>query len=129
MSAVDTPAAFLWPANTVYMTGLEVASGTFGVVASSISVGALLGELGGVLAGLAAIAGIVLSVATGNARRRRQYEDDIRAAFERGRAAEQASRAQIIDDLTEARRERDEYHERYLNLLENRPRPPRRRGD
>lgn len=120
MSAAHPAPARLWPANPVHMSALEVGSGVGGVVAASYSGIALLGEIGGALAGITAMVALVLSVAAGNAKRRRQYEDDMREAFERGRAAEQASRAQIVDDLNEARRDRDEYHERYLNLLENR---------
>lgn len=116
----------LWPASVMHVTGLEGGAGTAGVVAAGYSGLEILGTVGGVLSGVAAIVALVLSVAAGNAKRRRQYDDDQRAAEARGRAA-------MVDELAAVRTERDEYRDRYLNMLESRdPRratPPEHRVD
>lgn len=102
------------------MTTLQVGSGVTSVAAAAYSGLQILGTVGGALAGFAAVIALVLSVVAGNAKRRRQYEDDIRDAETRGRA-------DVTDELTEARRERDDYQKRYLDLLERQSPPPRTR--
>lgn len=98
------------------MTGaVQAGSGAVSVVASGASGLVVWGSVGAIATTAVAIVTLVLSVVAGNARRRRQYETDMREAEQRGRES-------VADDLAEARRERDDYRERYLNIVERRSR-------
>lgn len=127
MSAADTTVARIsWPATPMHMTTVQVGSGASGVIAAAYSGVALLGEIGGALAGIAAVVALILSVAAGNAKRRRQYDTDLRAQYQQGqkdqREADERARTQLVDELAETRRERDDYRDRYMDMLEGRER-------
>lgn len=111
-----TASPTFWPASYMHMTGIETGAGTAAVFAAGYSGLEIVGTVGGILSGIAAIIALVLSVSAGNAKRRRQYDSDIKAAEDRGhQVALDAAEAELIE-LREIRT-------RYYNLLEAQRRP------
>lgn len=97
------------PLTLAHVRATEAAARAASVVASGYSGLEVAGTLGGILGSLAAVTALLISVAAGNAKRRRQYDEDIRAAELRGRMS-------VADELEELR----EIRTRYFNMLEAR---------
>lgn len=105
---------------------VQLSSATVSVSTAGASGLVVWGSIGGVASAAVAIATLVMSVVAGNAKRRKQARDaDEQAQRQREidiREAEKRGRDSLADDLAEARRERDDYRERYLNIIEARRR-------
>lgn len=106
------------PVSLMHMKATEIGSGVVGTIASGYSGLEVAGTVGGLVGSMCAVVAIVTSVTAGNAKRRRQYDDDIRAAELRGRRQADVETARERDERQQAERERDDYRDRYLNLLE-----------
>lgn len=102
------------PVSLVHVKSVEMAAGLGTTAASAYSGLQIAGTVGGIVGSVCAVVALIVSVTAGNAKRRRQYDDDIRAAEQRGRSAVQTDLEQANDQATE-------WRERYLNLLEQRP--------
>lgn len=102
------------PITLVHVKATEAGARAASVLASGYSGLEIAGTLGGIVGSLCAVVALVVSVMAGNVKRRRQYDDDIRAAETRGRES-------VADELEELR----EIRTRYFNMLEARYGPPR----
>lgn len=97
------------PLTLAHVKATEVGASLTAVGSSAYGGLEVAGTLGGIAGSLCAVVALIISVAAGNAKRRRQYDEDIRAAEERGRHS-------VSDELAELR----EIRTRYFNMLEAR---------
>lgn len=100
-------------------------AGTVGLAA--LSGWETAGGIGGVVTALAAAVTLVITVSANNRSRRREYENEIRAAEQRGSDAARQSLdpriRNLIDELEQARHDRDFYRQAYIEQG-GRPLPP-----
>lgn len=115
------------PVSLAHVKATEIGSGVVGTFSAGYSGLEVAGTIGGLLGSVVAVIALITSVTAGNAKRRRQYDDDIRAAETRGETRAQTvaeqMRREIADELTQARADANWYRERYTNLLEGRGLP------
>lgn len=83
------------------------------VGSSAISGLEAAGTVGGIVASVAAILTLWAAIAANNRAKRREYADEIDKAKADGRREVEGRLRELIDELTEARHERDFYREQW----------------
>lgn len=101
------------PLTIMHVKAAELGGRATSVLAGGFSGWEVAGSVGGIVGVIATVTALVLSVIAGNAKRRRQYDDDRKAAKEEGREEVRAALAAELAELREIR-------SRYFNILEAR---------
>lgn len=90
---------------------LIAGSGTVG----SAAIGGLdaAGTVGGIVAAAVTVGGLWLTISTNNRAKRREYREEIEAAERRGEKTADSRIRELVDELKEARNERDRYWQQW----------------
>lgn len=88
----------------------KAAGGTGAVTTAALSGLETAGTLGGLVFGVGSLVIMWITITANNRQKRREYEQEIQDAFNRGQAA-------MSDALGQARRDRDFFREKYFETL------------